>query len=348
MTSKQQKLRERVVQYYESHYLHGKLSTVRHFHDEGVSKRTIYNILQKFAEKKTVARKSGSGRKAKIMTKRRISWLQKKLSEEKHPSTRVIGRKLNCSQSHVVQTIQKHTDLVCKKKIKGPKYSPLQTAAVKKACRALYNLSQGKSLVVDDEKYFSLSGCHMPGNTFYYNNKNSTSPLLPHQVKTKVKFEPKVMLWIAISEAGLSKPYLVPSGMAVKKELYIKECLEKRLIPFLNEHHVPGSYLFWPDKASSHYARATQDFLAENNIPLVPRNVNPTNLPQCRPIEDYFGQLAQKVYEGGWSADSTEQLRRRILQIIRTMDSSSVQCKCGHIRGELRKCYVSGPYKCLH
>ena len=53
-----------------------------------------------------------------------------------------------------------------------------------------------------------------------------------------------------ISEKGFSKPWFKPSGLAINEDVYQNECLKKILIPFLQKHHV-----FWPDKASSHYAK---------------------------------------------------------------------------------------------
>ncbi len=68
---------------------------------------------------------------------------------------------------------------------------------------------------------------------------------------------------------------------------------------FLREYYSDGKFLFWPDKESSHYAKDTLNFLRENNIPCVEKMDNPTNLPQCRPIEDFFGQLSSIVYKDG-------------------------------------------------
>ena len=45
-----------------------------------------------------------------------------------------------------------------------------------------------------------------------------------------------------------------PSGMAINQEVYLNECIEKRLVPFVQEHYKNGKYVFWPDLASSHYA----------------------------------------------------------------------------------------------
>ena len=341
MASRQDMLRKRVVQFYESHKDEGKRATVLHYKREGVSKSTIYTILKNFETRNSSARKVGSGRPATIMTARRLKWLKKTMKKENQPSTREIGRQLNCSHSYVVKTIKRKSNLQCKKKVKGPRYTEKEKAEVKKSCRKLYSLSKCKDFVLDDEKYFSLSGCHMPGNEYYYTDGKE---IRKDAVKTKKKFEAKIMLWLAISKKGISEPYCVPSGIAVKKDIYIKECLEKRLLPFINSNHAKGTFLFWPDKASSHYAGTTRQFLEKNTIDFVLRDNNPTNLP----IEDLFGQLAQVVYKNNWIANNIKQLKRRILSCIRATDFTAVQQKCGAIRKTLRKCYEKGPYSLLH
>ena len=44
-------------------------------------------------------------------------------------------------------------------------------------------------------------------------------------------------------------------------------------------------------------------------------DLNPPNVPKARPIEDFWGILAQKVYEGGWEAKNKEQLKDRISRV---------------------------------
>jgi hypothetical protein len=350
MASKQQQLRARVVQFYQKNQLRGKCFTIQHFMDEGVPHRTSYHILRQYEERGGYDRKSGTGRKAVIMTKKTVKRLKKKLESLKPSSTRALAIGLGCSQQHVWKTIHEKTSLVCKKKRKAPFYTPEAEKMCKSACRRLYALSAGKDFIIDDEKYFSLTGAHMPGNSFYWCNNRDRGDITPHQhqVKSKQKFEPKLMLWMALSPAGIAKPYVVPSGLAVNKEVYIKECLQSRLLPFIRDNHPPTSYLFWPDKASSHYAKATQEFLTANNVPFVPRGDNPTNLPQCRPIEDLFGQLSQEVYKNGWAAKNVNELKKRVLYCIRKTDFSAVQAKCVQIRHDLRACYTHSPYKCIH
>ena len=40
----------------------------------------------------------------------------------------------------------------------------------------------------------------------------------------------------------------------------------------------------------------------------MPKEINPPNVNQVRPIENYWGCLAQKVYEGGWKTNTEHQL----------------------------------------
>ena len=40
----------------------------------------------------------------------------------------------------------------------------------------------------------------------------------------------------------------------------------------------------------------TKNYLKDENINFVPYDRNPTNSPQCRPIEDFFGYLSSIVY----------------------------------------------------
>ena len=54
------------------------------------------------------------------------------------------------------------------------------------------------------------------------------------------------------------------------------------------------------------------EFLRKNGIAYVEKDENPPNAPQIRPIENYWGILKMKVYEGNWSAKDREALIRRI------------------------------------
>ena len=53
-----------------------------------------------------------------------------------------------------------------------------------------------------------------------------------------------------------------------------------------------------------------------HNVNVVPKDMNPPNMPQCRPIEDFFGALATKVYDKNWVAADVGALERRVRSCV--------------------------------
>ena len=61
------------------------------------------------------------------------------------------------------------------------------------------------------------------------------------------------MIWMGMSSKGTSDIYVHKSIQAVNQETYLKECINKRLLPFIAKYHSNGNYLFWSDLAKAHY-----------------------------------------------------------------------------------------------
>ena len=61
------------------------------------------------------------------------------------------------------------------------------------------------------------------------------------------------------------------------------------------------------------------------NVYFVDETTNPPNVPQARPIENLWGILAQKVYEGGWEATTQQELISRIQSQLKKFDSNVLQ-----------------------
>ena len=121
------------------------------------------------------------------------------------------------------------------------------------------------------------------------------------------------MIWVAFSPRGISDIWVAPKQTSMNAPTYIQECLKKRLLKFIDLHYESREEIvFWPDLASCHYSSQTQEFLKTEGIVCVPRDQNPPNAPQIRPIENFFGILKQHVYANNWSATSREALIRRI------------------------------------
>ena len=130
---------------------------------------------------------------------------------------------------------------------------------------------------MDDEKYFGFTGVDIPGNSFYYTSDHSTTP---SNIKYKQyqKFEPKILVWLAVSAKRCSKPYIYKSNNAVTGDVYLKQCVQRRLIPFIKTHHSKIKFIFWPDLAKAHYTRQVLGTLTENCIQFVPKETNPPNV----------------------------------------------------------------------
>lgn len=195
---------------------------------------------------------------------------------------------------------------------------------------------------MDDEKYFTLSHSEIKGNEGFYTDDIDNCPDNV-KYKEKKKFADKVLVWCAISEAGISRPYIGHvRGEAVDANIDTQRCLPK-LVDFINTHHGDDEIIFWPDLASCHYARVTRNWLDAHNIPFVPKDNNPPNVPQARPIENFLAILSRKVYDNGWEAQNEDVLRRRIFQKIREIDVMTVQNLMRGVRQKLRAIEDNGP-----
>ncbi len=154
---------------------------------------------------------------------------------------------------------------------------------------------------------------------------------VPEHVKYKfmTKFPSKVLVWVAIIDRGFSKPYIHESKNAINTDIYIKKCI-KLLNEFINKYHEDRNIVFWPDLASSHYANATLAELERLNIKVVPKSINPPNVPQLRPIETFWGNLKRNVYRNSFVAENTKKLNSKIKLKLKNMGTESVQ---NHMRG---------------
>ncbi len=183
----------------------------------------------------------------------------------------------------------------------------------------------------------------MPGNVRYYTNDKSECPDSVRFLG-KEKYPKKLLVWIAISNKGMSKPLFRPQGsVAIKTPIYINECLKKRLLPFIKKYHQDSNYLFWSDLASAHYSNLTIRWMNEN-INFVDKDCNPPNIPQARPIENFWGCLAHKVYEKGWEAQTQQDLIARINLKLKDFDINYLQRLLGGVKTKLRSIADNGVF----
>ena len=325
--------------------LFGWLSTkeiLEVFKDKCISRATIFRAIKDCREGKISENKKKSGRPPKLSaraTKSLLTTAKNNIGQ----STRRLSQKFGVSHM-TVHNVLKKNNIFYRKRKHAPKYTAAQLAKIPKCCQELRkkHFANGKFIILDDESYFTFSHNELSGNDGYYTDNVE---LTPDNVKYagKLKYEPKVLVWCAISSKGVSEPIIRPAkAQAINSDIYISQCLPK-LKQFIENKHAGDKIMFWPDLASSHYAKKTTDWLTAQNIPFVPKKTNPPNIPQARPIEHFWSVLKRKVYEKGWEAKNEQQLIGRIKRKLKEIDISVTQSMIEKVRYILRKIEDNGP-----
>lgn len=323
MPSKEETIRDRLYNFYSKNHHFGKKFTVTHFLNEGVPRKTIYDICKRYDNGISSDRQAGSGRKPEIFKKRKIDELISAFDNKGGISTRKAAQKFKCSQSMIRHVLKKSSVQYRKRKV-IPKRTELQMNLAKTKCGRLYLKFSKRQFILDDESYFTLNHSRISGNSGYYSSDVSATPS-PVKFVTKQKFEAKVLVWIAIGPKGLSRPLIRKSGFSINAQTYLDECIRKRLIPYIHSNYAEGSYVFWPDQATAHYAKTVLEHLNTENIEFVQKTDNPANVPEVRCIEDFWAYLKQLVYKDGWGAKNIDQLINRIRYCLKKIDHSVVQ-----------------------
>ena len=322
MAPQDKMLKMRLYKFYEQHQSRGKSFTYNHFKAEGASKATIYRIIQGIEHGNPPVRRVGSGRVAKITTGNMLYRLSQDFNNQTGISQRRAAKKYKCAQSTIAWALKTKCNIQYRKKKKIPCRTEVQITNAKTKCCRLVRKFRGLDWILDDESYFTLSNSTIHGNDGYYTSDPKTTP--PNvKFDKKKKFETKVLVWIAIGPHGVSKPLIRLSGQAINSDIYLEECVKKRLLPYIRANY--NNYVFWPDLASAHYAKKVTNFLSEEGIVFVGKNDNPANVPEARPVEDFWAHLKGLVYAKGWHAENHSKLINRIKYCLRKLDPVFVQ-----------------------
>ena len=193
---------------------------------------------------------------------------------------------------------------------------------------------------MDDESYFDQNGMDFRGNKYYFTLSDQE---VPDEVKfkTKQKYPFKVLVWVAISEKGMSGFMIQKSRGAINSDKYI-DILDQKLIPFISEDHSDGNNIFWPDLASCHYSSQTQRWLREQKINFLPKDVNPPNVPQLPPIERFWFFLKDKVYTKGWKPQNIDELEAKIIEMMAEFGENECERLMRNVHKKVRKAANEG------
>ena len=145
------------------------------------------------------------------MPKKQIKRLEKLIDKKDGISQRILAKRFNVYQQYISKIINEKTSIRHRKNTKAPIRTSAQKVAMRPKCRKLVSLFRKKAVIIDDESCFPLSNINLSGNAEYYTSDPDATPN-DVKPKRKSKYEPKLLVWIALSEKGVLKHYNAPSG----------------------------------------------------------------------------------------------------------------------------------------
>ena len=333
-----------VREYLLAHPDYQKSQVVDYFKSLKFARSSVYRIINRFQAGGDSERRIGSGKKAAGLDERKRKQIKKDAEGRVEISYRGLGKK-HGYHKNTIKKVLNEQNVFLRKRREAPYASQQQKDRQKRCLRKLrdgfFRASNDHiSVIMDDESYFDQNGMDFQGNKFYFTMDGKP---IPDDVKfkQKTKFPFKVLVWCAISEKGRSNVYIHRSKGAINSDTYIS-ILEKYLLKFIREHHSDGNYIFWPDLASSHYSEKTVSWMREKEISFLPKQVNPPNVPQLRPIERFWYFLKDKVYTKGWKPKNIEDLRKRITKLMREFRQEECERLMRNVHKKVRKAANDG------
>lgn len=348
MANKEEARRKLVCNFFDKNPDWSKARIVNYFQQMGESRRTVYHILSSYTKLKTTSRKPGSGKSCSLRDSKRRHALKAATSGKVAKTYRELGRKFNCAGS----TVKKYLDKMGVHK-KNRKAKPAvtenqkitQKIRIKSLVEKIFYAKNDVVCIMDDESYFTLDGNEWQGE-HYFENPNG---LVDDKVKyvEHTKFPKKVMVWLTISPRGMSKPEFFVAGLALNADIYAERCLT-RVRDFIRISHSRDNVIFWPDLASCHYAKKSLDQMKTLKIPYVPKTENPPNVPQLRPIEDFWANLKRAVYANNYRPKNIDALIWKIKKELTKMPTSTFSSAMAKVPQNCRKAARFGLNSILH
>lgn len=297
-------------------------------------KSTVYDVLKRFRERKTVGRIDQSKRRSGTYDRQLRSKVLRTIKTNPGLSDADVAKKYNSNQT-TVRRIRLRDGFRSFHASKQPNRTLKQNLVAKTRARKLYSKVLTKyqgCLLMDDETYVKMDFGQLPGQKFY---KATSRGDVPSKFKFVFadKFARKFLIWQGICSCGRKTEVFITNGNMDSK-MYKQECLKKRILPFIKAHE--GPVKFWPDLASCHYSREVLQWYRDNGVDFIEKDLNPPNCPQFRPIEKYWAIVKQKLKKSGRVTRDAVEMKRWWNKIAAQVGQQSVQNMMRGIRRKVR------------
>ena len=137
-----------------------------------------------------------------------------------------------------------------------------------------------------------------------------------------------VMVWGGITHNGRTELKIIEGNLNSVR--YRDEILSPSVLPFITRHG--NRHTFQQDNARCHIARLSMQFLAQNNIIVLPW---PALSPDLSPIEHLWDEMDRRVRRRQPPPQSTQQLHNALLEEWNNIPQGFIQLLIGSMR---RRC----------
>lgn len=298
-------------------------------------KSTVARVIKKFKETLTTARKVQVKRRSGTVDRQLQVKVFRMIKSNPNISDYDLAKKLNADRC-TVRRIRLRGGYKCYKASKQPNRSLKQQTVARTRARKLYDQVLTKldgCLLIDDETYVKADFQQIPGLKFYKAPARG-KVLARFKFVFADKFAKKFMIWQGICSCG-KKTSVFVTDKTMNSEVYKRECLQKRILPFIRSHD--GPVTFWPDLASCHYSKDVLQWYKDNGVQFIPKEKNPPNCPQFRPIEKYWAIVKRKLKMKGAVVGDIGQMKNWWNRLAKTVTEEGVRRLMSGISGKVRE-----------
>jgi hypothetical protein len=153
--------------------------------------------------------------------------------------------------------------------------------------------NRDKILLIDDETHAVEDPKLIPGKEFYH-CRGKSEVAIEDKIQLSEKYPHKYLIWQCLDENGnVSKPYVYKG--TINGQIYLKECLKKRLMPFVKKHDKIENVVFWADLASSHYTKDVLEWLETQGIDYIKKKGKCTERSSGAPDRKILGSMQKRI-----------------------------------------------------
>jgi transposase len=273
----------------KSHYDGGK--TAKEIYDclnKTVSKRTIYNWINRVVKRKSIEAKKPSGRPRTVRTKKLIQKVKRNFNNKLKKSARQLALENNCDRKTIANIIHDDLSLKTYKRIRCQTLTDVHKQKRKKFACWIRKHSKDeffKKIMFSDEKIFDGDGqINLKNDVIYAKSRADADK--NGGIFEKQKYPLKVMVWCGLTFNGPTEIVVLPKNGSFNQEFYVSNVLP--VVKRECQRLIGEEFFYQQDGATSHTGNHSMESLKNEGINLLANGVWPPNSPDLSPMDYFF------------------------------------------------------------